>query len=194
MSKLDEQTKQVLSQDLLTIPREPYGRKQMLREAGGKHSPKQLSEILTLQKRRCIYCNVKFTKSNPATRDHFFAVSDGGANWGVNLVMACRSCNSRRCDIPFRTFCKLLSPTQNRRILRHLCNRLLALDFDHLPSEELLHFEIGLAAHDPLHWRYRDIQRWDSVKRRYAAQNKLLPRTAVAILRRVPYVLADRAL
>jgi 5-methylcytosine-specific restriction endonuclease McrA len=159
-------------------------RAQSLKNVGGKHGTGEIEDILELQNRRCIYCNKKFTGRVPPTRDHLFAVVDGGSNWGLNIMMACRSCNSRRCDIPFRTYCKLLSPMQNRRILSHLCNRLLAVDFDRLSvEEEFSSFSAGLDLHDPLHKRYRMIQRDFIAARKNAARNKLLPRTATSLLR-----------
>ncbi|MGB6386849.1 MAG: HNH endonuclease [Terriglobales bacterium] len=156
-------------------------RKQSLKTEGGKHRRKEILDILTIQKGRCIYCNVRFTKKVPPTKDHLLAVVDGGANWALNIMMACRGCNSRRCDIPFRTYCKLLSPTQNRRILLCLRERILALDFDNLSREEFGSFEIELALHDPRHWRYRDIQCRSAIARRNATHNYLLPRTASLI-------------
>ena len=170
---------------VLTVEHRRYMRKVLLREAGGKHTPAERRAILTLQKRRCLYCHVRFTKKNPATNDHFLGVKDGGTNWGINLVMACRGCNSRRCDIPFRTYCKLLSPTQNRRILRYLASRILALDFEKLTVEAFSSFSDGLEAHDPQHGRYLDIQRRRPVMRRYARTNKLLPRTPASVLKAV---------
>jgi hypothetical protein len=157
-------------------------RRQCLKAAGGKHNNEEIQEILAIQQRRCIYCNLRFTKKVPATKDHLLAVRNGGADWDLNLVMACRSCNSRRCDIPFRTFCRLLSPTQNRRILLHLSSRILALDLNRLSVEVFESFESGLAAHDPRHWRYCDIQRRYASARRNAAQNQLLPRSMGTIL------------
>jgi 5-methylcytosine-specific restriction endonuclease McrA len=158
-------------------------RKTRLKSAGGKHAPEEIQEILKIQKGRCIYCNGKFTKEDPATKDHLLSVRDGGAKWSLNLIMACRSCNSRRCDIPFRTYCKLLSPTQNRRILLHLGRRLLAVDFYRLTDEELASFNEGLSLHDPQHRRYLDIRCIYPVRRRYTASNHLLPRTANLILK-----------
>jgi len=156
-----------------------WRRKERLRGAGGKHSPEDIQEILAAQGRRCIYCNVRFTRRVPAEKDHLLAVRHGGANWAFNLIMACKRCNSRRCDIPFRTYCRLLSPAQNKRILAHLCKRLAALDFDHLSIGALASLELGLSAHDPRHWRYCDIQRKYPAARRNAAQNQLLPRNIV---------------
>lgn len=161
-----------------------WRRKTRLKSAGGKHTPEEFRGVLKAQKGRCIYCNARFTRRSPATKDHLLAVRDGGTDWGLNLMMACRSCNSRRCDIPFRTYCKLLSPTQNRRILLHLGRRLLALDLDRLAVEELASFGEGLALHDPRRSRYLDIQRIYPVRRRYAAHNYLLPRTASLILKK----------
>jgi 5-methylcytosine-specific restriction endonuclease McrA len=159
-------------------------RAQSLKNVGGVHTSGEIRDIVRLQKGRCIYCNKKFTGRLPPTGDHLFAVVDGGSNWGLNIMMACRSCNSRRCDIPFRTYCKLLSPMQNRRILSHLRSRLLELDFDSLSVEEQLSsFNAGLDLHDPLHKRYRMIQTDFIAARKNAARNKLLPRTATGLFR-----------
>jgi len=37
------------------------------KDAGGKHSPKEIEDLLAIQGGRCIYCNVRFTKRVPAT-------------------------------------------------------------------------------------------------------------------------------
>jgi hypothetical protein len=142
------------------------------------------NKIIFHQGGRCLYCHVRFTGDTPATRDHILPESIGGANFGINIFAACRSCNSQRCDIPFRTYCKLLSPTQNRRILRHLVNRLLADDFEGEREDGgLSSFLGGLAEHHPQHWRYLDIQERSPVRKRYAAKNRLLPRNPVLILK-----------
>ena len=153
-----------------------------LRNAGGKHSREDICGILALQKRRCIYCNKKFTQNKVLpTKDHLLPVVHGGGNSSLNIVMACRKCNSRRCNIPFRTYCKLLSRTQNRRILAHLTRRLLAVDFDHLCVEEFSSFDMGLELHEPRHPRYLDIRSISAIADRNAAKNRLLPRTGSLI-------------
>ncbi len=105
-------------------------RKESLIEAGGKHSKTEIQEILALQENRCIYCNIIFTNKVLPTKDHLLPIARGGTDWALNIVMACRRCNSRRSTLPFRTYCKLLSATQNRRILNHLRRRLSALGLD----------------------------------------------------------------
>src|ERR1700688_4858023 len=162
-----------------------WRRRQRLRAAGGKHSRKEIQDIVTIQNGRCIYCNVRFTKRVPPTKDHLLAIADGGANWGLNILMACRSCHSRRCDLPFRTYCKLLSPAQNRRILLHLSERLLSPNFDNSPSENRACFDLGLALHNPKHWRYRNIQQSSATAQRNAKLNSLLPPTANRILEKI---------
>ena len=63
---------------------------------------------------RCNTRNVLFTKRTPeTTKDHI--VCDG-ENWSLNIVMACRSCNSRRCDIPFRTHQAPQSDSESKNI------------------------------------------------------------------------------
>jgi 5-methylcytosine-specific restriction endonuclease McrA len=157
-------------------------RKQRLKDAGGRHSSTERRRIVELQEGRCIYCNEVFTKKGPPTRDHLLSIANGGAHWAINIVMACGSCNSRRRDIPFRTYCRLLSATQNRRILSHLRRRLLALDIDKLSSEAFASFHDGLSLHDPRHPRYLMIQRDSLTARGNAARNQLLPRPANLIL------------
>lgn len=44
----------------------------------------------------CFYCQRRPTQHNPKTVDHLVNLSDGGTNVGVNLVVACRSCNMRK--------------------------------------------------------------------------------------------------
>ncbi|RZU28893.1 HNH endonuclease [Edaphobacter modestus] len=160
-----------------------HRRKQTLASAGGKYSTNDVRTILSLQNHRCIYCNVRFSDKVAPTKDHLLAVGYGGTNWPLNIVMACRSCNSRRCDIPFRTYCKLLSKAQNRRILSHLVRRLLALEEEGLTEEETLSFHIGLTLHDSKHHRYRMIMGMSAAARRNSASNKLLPRTSHLILK-----------
>lgn len=104
-----------------------------------------------------MYCNKRFTDAMRPSRDHVLSITNGGGDWAMNIVIACRSCNSRRGDIPFRTYCKLLSPKQNERILNLIGRRLAATDFASLPDGAELCFAKGLALHDPRHWRFVDI-------------------------------------
>jgi hypothetical protein len=115
-------------------------------------------------------------------------VSYGGTKWALNIVMACHRCNSRRGTIPFRTYCKLLSPTQNRRILRCLGWRIAAMRPKELPEGVFEAFCEGIARHDPRHRRYRFILGISAAPRRYAVTNKLLPSTPDLIRRRAKEV------
>lgn len=155
-----------------------------IRTAGGKHTPKEIAEILEIQKNRCIYCDVEFTDRIRPTKDHFLPVSYGGANWATNIVMACKPCNSRRCAIPFRSFCRLLSSKQNQRILLHLSRRLIAMDICDVPDEVSMSFHIGLAIRDPKDSGYRHMQGISAVARRNAAKNQLLPPAGDFVLKK----------
>jgi hypothetical protein len=159
-------------------------RESLLKNTGGKHNKQEIQQILVLQKNRCIYCNVTFTESTRATRDHLMPLIYGGTDWALNIVMACHRCNSRRGTIPFRTYCKLLSPTQNRRILKHLSRRIVAVKSDQLQEGAFASFCKGLAQHKPQHPSYRSKLRYSAVIRRYASVNKLLPAAPHLILRR----------
>jgi 5-methylcytosine-specific restriction endonuclease McrA len=151
-----------------------------MKAAGGKHSPQEIKDILSIQDNRCFYCNCLFTDVQRPSKDHLLPLTQGGPAWALNIVMACRSCNSSRGNLPFRTYCKLLSPTANKRILAQLRKRLLRLDIDNLPEEVRSSFERGIALHNTQHYRYREGAR--KSERKNAAKNRLLPRTIKLLL------------
>jgi hypothetical protein len=158
-------------------------RRESLVESGGKHNSREILEVLTFQENRCIYCNVPIAGKIRATRDHLIPVSYGGPDWALNIVIACRPCNSRRGTIPFRTYCRLLSPTQNRRILKSLGRRVAALDLDRLPQGAFASFCEGIALHNPRNPRYRLLLSISATARRYVTANQLLPCSPHLILR-----------
>lgn len=166
------------------VAEQSWRRKQRITAAGGAHTVREIEEVLALQENRCIYCNVRFARGIRPTKDHLLAIADGGTDWALNIIMACRFCNSRRCDIPFRTYCKLLSERQNERILTHLGKRLLALDLSSVPDEALMSFDEAIAYHDAKHRRFLDIQNESAIARRNANRNQLFPRTRSLILKR----------
>ena len=125
------------------------------KKAGGKHTHAQITAITELQMGRCIWCDLVFTSDRPSTRDHILPLAYGGSDAALNIVLTCRSCNSRRCHTPFRTFCRLLSPAQNVRILEHLCRRIGSIDFATVVVEEFHDLEIGLRLHDTREWHYK---------------------------------------
>lgn len=155
-------------------------RRQMLNEAGGKHTRAELREILKCQENRCIYCHVEFTAELRPTKDHLLPLTKGGGDWAINIVLACHSCNSRRSNLPFRSFCKVLSPTQNKRIFMHLVRRLRAVTRENTTEDALICFDVALAQHNLRDLRYR---LGNKRQNRNARANKLLPRSAVAILK-----------
>jgi 5-methylcytosine-specific restriction endonuclease McrA len=161
-------------------------RKESIREAGGKHTIKEIQDILALQGNRCIYCNILFTGRIRRTRDHIMPVAEYGTDWAFNIVMACQPCNSRRGTIPFRTYCKLLSPTQNRRILTHMARRLLALDVAGQPADQFEYLKTGIKNHDPRHGRYRHILSISPLARRNESANQLIPSKLHLIVRKAP--------
>lgn len=159
-------------------------RKERLRLAGGRHSSRAIREVLALQENRCLYCNRQFTGEVSPTKDHLLAIADGGTDWDTNLVMACWRCNCRRSDIPFRTYCKLLSRRQNQRILTHLVKRIVAMDILNLPGDAMAAFDGGLALHDARHPRFLNMQRRSVIVRRNVALNRLLPPTRSLIIKK----------
>ena len=57
-----------------------------------------VEEINRLMQRQthCAYCKKKFSTAIPSTIDHVIPLSKGGLHTISNLVLACRSCNSRK--------------------------------------------------------------------------------------------------
>ena len=161
-----------------------WRRKSSLAFAGGKHTKTELQRIVDLQNGCCIYCNKLFTDRLRPSKDHILPVTYGGSDWAINLFMTCRSCNCRRGNIPFRTYCKLLSPTQNKRILKHLCNRIMSIDTDSLSEKEFSSFQIGLSIHDPNHSRYLSIRQESATARHNTERNQLLPKGPALILKK----------
>lgn len=150
-------------------------RNERLAVGGAKHTRAQLQEILAMQDNRCIYCNVQFGVECSATIDHILPVSMGGTDWASNIVMACRRCNAKRNTLPFRTYCKTLSPTQNRRILKFLICRLMSFRVDSVSESEFTTFVVALRMHQPRNRYYLGILQNSSRYRTYASQNALLP-------------------
>ncbi len=78
-----------------------------------QHSPSQPTGCWIRRERRlaiyvrdafqCLYCGRDLRSAAPAdvTLDHLLPRSAGGTNEAVNLVTACRSCNSARQDKPW---------------------------------------------------------------------------------------------
>jgi 5-methylcytosine-specific restriction endonuclease McrA len=153
-----------------------WERKKNIQRAGGRHSKQEITEILALQGNRCLYCNVKFSDDIRPTRDHLISAAYGGSNWALNIVLACRSCNSRRAETPFRSYCRLLTPAQNKIIMEHLQRRIDAILVDQNTNLDAFRcFCAGLILHDPKDSRYRQLYRTSSVMRENARKNKLLP-------------------
>lgn len=151
-----------------------WRRQQALKVAGGRHSKQEVATTLALQLGLCIYCNTKFTDENRWDEDHIIPVTKGGSNWALNIVLACRKCNRRRGNMPFLTFCKLLDPAQNQRILSNLQRRVSSAKAQ-CPSEETMRtFLEGIRAHDPDDWRFLNIQRTELRARRNANRNRIL--------------------
>lgn len=157
-------------------------RRAALKEAGGKHTRADIAIIHDLQLGRCIWCDVEFSPDQPSTRDHILPLVYGGNYCALNIVLACRSCNSRRCHNPFRTFCRLLSPKQNQRILDHLERRISAIDPKTVSPEDFNTFDVGLRLHVKSDWHYKTLIRQKQFEANLR-RNKLLPRGVEGILR-----------
>jgi hypothetical protein len=109
-------------------------------------------------------------------------VVSGGTDWALNIVMACHSCNKRRGTIPFRTYCTILSPTQNRRILNCMGKRIAAIT-GKTPDAAFSALCRGIARKNSRNRDYRSILRRSPTAQKNAATNELLPPELHLILR-----------
>ena len=65
--------------------------------AGPRHHSKRLSEALARCGSQCVWCDRDVdTPLVEATVDHLVPRNKGGPTWPVNLLVACRRCNSAR--------------------------------------------------------------------------------------------------
>jgi hypothetical protein len=70
----------------------------------------------------CVYCSSSVETGARLTLDHCKPRSKGGANDATNLVTACVSCNSARCDRPLATFMRAAA------VYRGVPEKMLAAD------------------------------------------------------------------
>ena len=162
-----------------------WRRAQRLRDAAGRHTEEEFRAIVELQRGKCLYCNVVFSKGMRPSRDHVVPLSNDGTNSADNIVAACRSCNSRRGDIPFGTYCRLLSLSQYGKTFRHLQRRIVA-DSRNRNLEQVQSFCTGITLDEPNHPRYLDILRTQKRRRPVAlllsSPDKIVQRRARRLL------------
>jgi len=65
-------------------------------QAEGTFTDADFAWIIEEQGRKCFYCSTDI--SAKPTIDHYIPFSRGGSNWLVNIVAACKPCNSGKCD------------------------------------------------------------------------------------------------
>jgi 5-methylcytosine-specific restriction endonuclease McrA len=173
---VDEETCYALLRKMKNAER--YWRRQdQMRAAGGKHTRNELRQIAALQENRCIYCDRQFTSALGPTADHLLAIAAGGTDWALNIIIACKRCNCSRGDIPFRTYCTLLSKEQNKKILVHLGRRVQATDIARQPKAALRSFDCGLQLHNPDNYRFQYSKGMSRTARQNVLRNQLLPGT-----------------
>lgn len=74
-------------------------RRAMRMGAEGSHTLADLAEIRKMQKNRCAYCVIKFSKTVRPSLDHIIALVNGGSEDRKNLQYLCASCNSKKSDL-----------------------------------------------------------------------------------------------
>lgn len=87
-----------------------YGLNYEARKAGaeGTFDEADLRIIFADQEGVCYYCAVRFGEDIRSTVDHKQPLSKNGSNWPSNLCLACKSCNSSKCDKTEAQFWKYL--------------------------------------------------------------------------------------
>lgn len=81
------------------------------RESLSKRLGRVARQIAARDGHACVYCGATAASSGSHLHlDHLTPRSAGGADVATNLVLACRSCNSRRQDLPLATWALVAAP------------------------------------------------------------------------------------
>lgn len=75
-------------------------RRARLAGAAGRFTAEEFKLVCESQEHRCFYCGGRL----PLTADHVVPLKAGGSNTILNVVAACRPCNSAKGDRPFAAF------------------------------------------------------------------------------------------
>lgn len=70
------------------------------RASSGEYTKESLESRYAMFGNRCAYCN----QDTDLSIDHVIPLSRGGTNWPANIRPACKSCNSRKSNKPWREF------------------------------------------------------------------------------------------
>lgn len=74
-------------------------RKLRLKAVPGSHTRKEWEDLLERHKCKCAYCGKQMVAElgpDQVTRDHILPVSKGGTDDIINIIPACRACNSSK--------------------------------------------------------------------------------------------------
>jgi 5-methylcytosine-specific restriction endonuclease McrA len=80
------------------------------RESLSKRLGRVAAQIKARDGHACVYCGATAESSgSPLHLDHLIPRNKGGADLPENLVLACRSCNCRRHDLPLAAWARVAS-------------------------------------------------------------------------------------
>lgn len=83
-------------------------RRARLLEAEGNFEKEDWIQVLSEQKNKCCYCGTEFTEEIPPTIDHKTPLSRGGSHDISNIVVACRTCNSKKWTKTYEEFIQVI--------------------------------------------------------------------------------------
>ena len=77
-----------------------------------------LSPQIIKQATKCLYCGAVFDPTCKATLDHLISIKKGGSHSAANVVVSCRTCNSRKGSLDYLDWIESLDESHRTRALR----------------------------------------------------------------------------
>ena len=91
-------------------------RKHWIQDDGGTYTEEDIANLYRIQEGLCYFCGVGISATKGANyfhKDHYQALSDGGANDRFNIVLTCASCNRRKSNMHGDVFERRIRKTRD---------------------------------------------------------------------------------